>query len=200
MGARRILVVLALVSASQQAHFPGSKICKPLSTSENWPSAQTWQALNASLSGKLLDGIPPAIVCDTSRPHTFNRNACARVGESWIDSSFHSDDPVSVTYPNWQNDACLPTAILNSSTSCDVRPFPKYVVNATDANHVVESVQFALKTGVRLIIKGGAHDLLGRYTLYPIDMTCRTALAGTNLASFAGPRHLHHSPSGLGIY
>ncbi|KAL8983104.1 MAG: hypothetical protein Q9205_002567 [Flavoplaca limonia] len=45
---------------------------------------------------------------------------------------------------------------------CNLSPFPRYVVNASSASHVAEAVKFASRTGVRVIVKGGAHDLLGR--------------------------------------
>ena len=150
---------------SWQLAINSSKLCKPLSNSSDWPSTQAWQALNLSVSGNLLPGLPPAIVCDTSRPDTFDTAACVRVGENWLNSDFHSDDPVSVTYPNWQDDACLPSAVYNGSSRCDLQPFPSYVVNASTASHAVEAVKFAATTAVRLIVKGGAHDLLGRYAI-----------------------------------
>ena len=139
------------------------KLCKPLSSSTDWPSAQAWQSLNTSVSGNLLLWIPPALVCDTSRPDTVNATICALVGANWLNSSFHSDDPVSVTYPNWQDDACLPSALYNGSSRCELQPFPTYVINASTETHIVKAVQFAIATGVRLVVKGGAHDLLGRY-------------------------------------
>lgn len=53
-------------------------------------------------------------------------------------------------------------ALLNTTAECNLSPFPKYVVNASKAAHVAEAVKFASRTGVRVIVKGGAHDLLGR--------------------------------------
>lgn len=200
MGSGSVLVLFSLICASQQIALQSSKLCKPLSTSDSWPSAYTWQAFNTSISGTLLAAVPPAIVCDTARPHSYDRTACARVGEGWLRSSFHSDDPVSVAYPNWQDDACLPTAISNSSTSCDVRPFPEYVVNASDATHVAEAIRFASKTRVRLIVKGGAHDLLGRYVPHHVGLAYRAALVDCIVHCVADPRHLRRSPFGLGIF
>lgn len=166
--------LLVFLPLSWQLIINNPKLCKPLSDSSNWPSTQAWQALNLSVSGNLLHGHPPAIVCDTSRPDTFDTAACVRVGESWLNSSFHSDDPVSVTYPNWQDDACLPSAIYNGSSRCNLQPFPSYVLNASTADHVMEAVKFAATTGVRLIVKGGAHDLLGRYAIKSRELTITT--------------------------
>jgi len=73
------------------------------------------------------------------------------------------------------------------------------VVNASDATHVAEAIRFALKTRVRLIVKGGAHDLLGRYVPHYVGLTYRTALVDGIVYCVAGPRHLRRSPFGLGI-
>lgn len=157
-----MLQLLILLLATRYFTLGASRECKPLINSTLWPSTQAWRALNDSLSGKLLAPSPPAVVCEPSKPRLFDRAACAQVGNSWSNSSFHTDDPVSVTYPNWRNDACLPTALLNKTAECNLYPFSKYVVNASNAAHVAEAVKFASRTGVRVIVKGGAHDLLGR--------------------------------------
>ena len=165
-----VLLILIFFNLAQPAISSGPNACKPLVTSSEWPSLQSWLSLNSSVSGNLLAPFPPSVVCDSSRPHLFDQIACTHVGQSWYNSSFHSDDPVSVTYPNWQNDACLPTAVYNATDGCDLEPYPKYVVNATKAAHIVEAVHFAINTGIRLIVKGGAHDLLGRWVRITIEI------------------------------
>lgn len=156
------LFFLDFASLAIQSSIRRVQSCKPLLNSSAWPSIDAWQALNASSSGRLLGQHPPAIVCDTSRPQ-YDKSICDRVGQQWLDSNFHSNDPVSLVYPNWQENACLPSRFVNGSGNrCDLRPFPNYVLNVTDASQVVEAVRFAGETGIRLVVKGGAHDLLGR--------------------------------------
>lgn len=159
---RRLVTFLLVLRLVQAASSEQSKLCKPLYTSSEWPSLSAWQSLNASISGNLLAPLPPAITCDKSKSQTYSKAVCDFVGKEWLLSSFHSDDPVSVAYPNWQDDACLPTAISNTSLNCNVEVFPKYVANTTSAAQVAEAVRFSVKTGVRLVVKGAAHDLLGR--------------------------------------
>ena len=136
--------------------------CKSVPGRPDWPPVESWQALNTSLNGRLLAPLPPSVVCDPSKTNFFNNDTCSLVGASWFNSSFHADDPVSVDWPNWQNDACLPTAIYNESTECDTKPFPNYVVNASQPEHVAAAIRFAAQTNVRLSIKGTGHDFLGR--------------------------------------
>ena len=179
-----LLLFINFFKSAQPAILSRSNACKPLVTSPDWPSPESWRSLNDSVSGNLLAPFPPSIVCDSSKPQSFDLVACAQVGQSWYKSSFHRDDPVSVTYPNWQNDACLPTAVYNATIGCDLEPYPRYVVNATKASHIVETVNFAITTGVRLIVKGGAHDLLGRWVRKRMEIRRVVAVLAFGLTSY----------------
>lgn len=139
--------------------------CKSVPERPDWPAAEPWKALNKTLNGRLLAPVPPSIVCDPANKAYFNNDSCNLVGASWFDSSFHADDPVSVDWPNWQNDACLPTAIYNETLDCDKEIFPNYVVNASQPEHVAAAIRFAGQTNVRLSVKGTGHDFLGRYAI-----------------------------------
>ncbi|KAF7125710.1 hypothetical protein CNMCM5793_002003 [Aspergillus hiratsukae] len=138
--------------------------CKITPGSPSWPSQDDWLALNRSVGGNLLAVIPPALVCDQRYPASYNKTSCATVNNLWYQGSFHTNNPISVHWPNFQNDACLPSSLANGTTKCDLHPFPRYTVNATVAGHVAEAVKFAAKTGVRLSVKGTGHDFLGRST------------------------------------
>lgn len=156
-----LLFASLFVTLSTQLSVP-SDACKLQVGSPEWPSLQTWQNFNSTLSGALLHPSPPASVCFANSSSTIDGAECKQVTDSWFQSEFHSNDPVSVAYPNWQEDACLPPSLSEGSNSCDERPFPSYVVNASAVAHVVEAVKFASKANVRLIVKGSGHDLLGR--------------------------------------
>ena len=132
--------------------------CKALPNTPSWPSKAQWNALNSSLSGQLLAPLPPAAVCDPSLA-VFNNASCAYVASQWDFTDFHANDPVSVDWTNWENDACLP--VLGSH--CNLQQFPAYVVDATEAIHVKLAVNFARRQNVRLIVKGTGHDFLGRW-------------------------------------
>lgn len=133
-----------------------SSSCKAVPNSPTWPSNAQWDTLNTSISGHLLAPLPPAAVCDPSLS-VYNNATCSYVTSQYTSSDFHSQDPVSVDQPNWENDGCLP-----SSSHCNLQDFPTYVINASEAMHVQAAVNFAREQKVRLIVKGTGHDYLGR--------------------------------------
>ena len=133
-------------------------VCKATPLSPSWPSKSVWEAFNVSVSGQLLAPLPPAAVCDSSLS-VFDEASCERVALQWNISDFHATDPISVDQVNWENDACLPSL----GAHCNLQQFPRYVVNATEAIHVKQAIEFAREQNVRLIVKGTGHDYLGRY-------------------------------------
>ena len=134
--------------------------CKAVPGSTSWPRHSAWQALNRTLSGRLLAPSPPAAVCHPDQP-TFNQSSCAYVTSAWQNSTFHADNPISVEFENWNNDSCIP----DPSAPCSGEGYPVYVVNATTAEDVRAGIKFAGENNVRLIVKGSGHDYLGRYNI-----------------------------------
>ncbi|PVI01493.1 hypothetical protein DM02DRAFT_525011 [Periconia macrospinosa] len=137
--------------------------CKSVSGTLDWPSEAEWNLLNRTISGALLNPQPPAQSCYITPPTSFSEAKCNLTTESWSDSSFIADDPVSVAYPNWQDDACIPPSLAIGKGNCSISLFPKYVVNATTSLHVAATLKYAVEKEIRVVVKGGAHDLLGRY-------------------------------------
>jgi hypothetical protein len=156
------LSILFRVPFGQAAAVTTYAKCRSVPDSASWPSQDVWKSFNETLEGALLAPVPPAIVCDPSRGNYYNNATCSALAVDWFNSSFHAADPVSVDWPNWQKDACLPTVLTNTSTDCRTEPFPHYVVNATAREHVAAAVKFAAKYKVRLTVKGTGHDYLGR--------------------------------------
>jgi hypothetical protein len=158
-----VTVCLCLVSLSScfegsaQATFDSPVKCKVKPGTPGWPPLQEWNNLNVTLSGKLLKPLPPGAVCDYSLD-AFNLESCWVATLNYTQSSFHTNDPVSVQQPNWEHDACLPTLFY----PCNIRQYPVYVINATEAHHVQEGVKFAKRHNIRLNVKGTGHDYLGR--------------------------------------
>ena len=94
---------------------------------------------------------------------------CNTVTGSFNSSILHAQDPTSMQAPNWEDDACIPPQLLNNTGAppkCDANAFPRYVVEAADANDVATAVKFAAKTDVRLVVRATGHDYLGRYALH----------------------------------
>ena len=139
--------------------------CKPLPGDPDWPAPSTWAAFNSSISGRLLAPLPPAAVCYHSTGAPADPSVCSTVTGRWFESAYHANDPVSVAWPNWEDDACVPPKLYGNSSvprGCATTQYPRFVVNASSTPHVAAAVKFAGKTGVRLVVKGTGHDMSGR--------------------------------------
>lgn len=130
--------------------------CKATPNDKSWPSISQWTSLNHTLSGRLLNVIPPAAACHTSHPGS--NDTCAVLKASWSTFAFHQDNPVSTAWNNMNNDTCLP----DLSAPCSGLGYPVYVVNASSAVDVKLAVDFARKNNVRLNVKASGHDYLRR--------------------------------------
>lgn len=126
--------------------------CKPLPSSPQWPSIEQWQALNESISGKLHVPSPLGADCHNV---PFDDISCAAVGAQWMNSSWHAENPWSADY---NDNTCLP----DSTAPCSAAVYPAYVVEAHGVSDVQAAVNFARRTGVRLIVKGTGHDFSSR--------------------------------------
>lgn len=148
----QFIAALALASCvSGQSYNPN---CKPVSSSPDWPTASAWDRLNNTVSGRLVDPVPPGAVCHADQPQ-YNNASCTLLATQWHNTTFHAINPVSADY----NDVtCLP----DNEHPCSTSGYPRYVVQATNAHDIQQAVSFAAETGVRLIVKGTGHDFLGR--------------------------------------
>jgi hypothetical protein len=145
-------VVLASAGSS-----PATPSCKASPGSHSWPSPSQWAALNHSIEGRLLQPPPPGAVCHPDQVE-YNPQVCLSVTAAWSTIDFHTLDPVSSAWNNWNNDSCLPYP----GTPCSDEGYPVYVINATRKEHVKKGVDFARENNVRLIVKGTGHDYIGR--------------------------------------
>ncbi|KEZ41909.1 hypothetical protein SAPIO_CDS6605 [Scedosporium apiospermum] len=148
--------------------------CKCAPGDDCWPSPRAWKALNSTLNGRLIHARPPASVCYPSEPN-YDPAACEYVLAKWHLSTFHSEDPISISYPQWADNPCPP--IFPNGTSiggdpdagtkgCKLGKYPTYVVNATGAEDIATAVKWAAKRNIRLNIKNTGHNHLGRSTAY----------------------------------
>ncbi|KAI1608203.1 FAD binding domain-containing protein [Exophiala viscosa] len=140
--------------APQTIHPGPQPYCKPMPGSAEWPSQSAWQALNASISGRLIVPVPPGQVCQHNSSF-YNAAACEDVYQEWSNSSWHASDPFTSDY---NDEACLPSNLA----PCSAKAYPAYVINAAQVSHVQAGIRFAKETGVRLIVKGTGHDISGR--------------------------------------
>jgi FAD/FMN-containing dehydrogenase len=166
-----VAALAALATPSFQAACAACK-CTPLD--HCWPSEETFARLNQSVSGRLIRTVPPASVCYTEQPN-YDPKACETILTSWFDSAFHYHDPTSVDSPIWAGNPCPPifpngTSVTGNpdagAKGCDIGGYPVYAVNATEASHVQEAVNFARENNIRLNVKSTGHSFQGRSTAY----------------------------------
>lgn len=134
-----------------------------------WPTTVEWDALNNTVSGRLIRSIAPGSVCYPSEPN-YDETSCNATIANWANSAFHSADPISVTSP-WANNSCYPiypngTSIAGDPDAgergCSIGSLPPYVINATDVGHVQAGLKFARKWNLRLTVKNTGHNGAGR--------------------------------------
>jgi len=152
--------LLLLLLSSVNAWQPPPP-CKAAPGSSNWPSLPQWNALNRSISGRLLQPPPPGAVCHPDQP-TYNAAQCANlVQNEWFQIDYYSTIPTASAWPFWNNESCLPFP----GFPCSGEGYPIYAINATSKDDVKNGVDFARRNNVRLVVKASGHDYLGRYYL-----------------------------------
>ncbi|PYI03271.1 isoamyl alcohol oxidase [Aspergillus sclerotiicarbonarius CBS 121057] len=133
--------------------------CKCTPTDDCWPSASTWNTLNATVHGKLLHNQPIAEPCYPGAD--YNAQLCQSISAEWTNSTFIGAEPIGYCYP--LTDACPPiNATVSAYPSCDLGTAPVYAINATEADDVATGIKFAQENNVRLVIKNTGHDIVGR--------------------------------------
>jgi hypothetical protein len=155
-----LIYLLAIYSPTgAQVHQPQPR-CKATPESPDWPAESEWKALNETVDGRLLKPTAPAAACHPAH-ELYNAEKCKSIQDSWTSSQWHSDNPTSSLWQNWNNYSCLP----DSKNPCTTEGFPVYVVNVTKSEHVKAAVDFARTRNVRVNIKSTGHDFLGRYVI-----------------------------------
>lgn len=170
------LLMPFLFFALSPSVFAISQTCKCAPSDLCWPSEDEFNALNQTVAGKLIKGVPPGSVCYQESPWSnYNEADCEYVRANWLNSTFHALNPISIGFPQWAGNPCPP--IFPNGTSVDGDPiagkkgcslgaYPVYALNATTAEHVSEVVRFTANHDIRLNVKSTGHSLTGRSTAY----------------------------------
>ncbi|KAJ7170771.1 hypothetical protein C8R43DRAFT_1059439 [Mycena crocata] len=161
-----LLSVLAVLATSFAASSAVST-CKCLPNSPCFPKGPQLAAFSASLSHPLITGQrPPASVCYTN-DSDFDVSACAIIQANDGNAAFLATRINAVQYTNFQ-------AVINSTAieecSYDVQPgatcqqgrVPPYAVNATSVSDIQNTLLFASKYNLRLVVRNTGHELMGR--------------------------------------
>ncbi|KAI1328685.1 FAD-binding domain-containing protein [Xylariaceae sp. FL0255] len=153
----RAAIYLSSLSAFFTNSYASSESCKAFPGTASWPREHTWARFNESTGGKLIKPTPPGAVCHPGEP-TYNADECAAVRTAWYTYDFHQRDPISNMWQQYNNDTCL----VEPDTPCSPAGYPAYVVNATCAEDVKLSLEFAHEHNIRVIVKSTGHDYQGR--------------------------------------
>ncbi|RDH32388.1 FAD-binding domain-containing protein [Aspergillus welwitschiae] len=145
-----------LLLAGAQSAFAKCK-CSP--TDDCWPSADTWNALNSSVNGKLARNEPIARPC--YHGPGYSSELCQDISSNWTNNEYLATFPVGYSYPLVES--CPPVnAMLAGYPQCDLGNYPVYSVKATTAADVAAGIKFARDHNVRLVIKNTGHDISQR--------------------------------------
>nr|WKF61403.1 6-hydroxy-D-nicotine oxidase [Paraburkholderia busanensis] len=109
----------------------------------DWPSADTWQALNESVGGRLRPITSALAVCHSDPAG----DACANQFKQLKNPFYIGDTPSLTQTCGW----------LDAWTSAP----SEYVVAATHAQDVAKAIDFARRHRLRLVVRGGAHSYQG---------------------------------------
>ncbi|KAE8379181.1 hypothetical protein BDV26DRAFT_259921 [Aspergillus bertholletiae] len=149
-----LLGLIGLASAG------GKGPCKCTPGDSCWPSLDTWNALNASVSGKLIKNTPVAISC---YPGPYQNDAeCAHVYSQWSNESFQSLSPVGYIYPTHDNCPPVDLSAGEKPGNCTLGPAPVYTINATEPEELAAGLAFAKRNNIRLVVRNTGHDILGK--------------------------------------
>ncbi|KAL2062758.1 hypothetical protein VTL71DRAFT_5830 [Oculimacula yallundae] len=135
--------------------------CKIFPDDSNWPSDHQWELLNKTTNGALIKTIPLAAPC-FSGPF-YDADKCKYVTSQWGNSSLHMSDPTSMMSPLFQGRTCEPPNVSPASNkTCIIGGYPSYALNASRIADIQLGVNFARKTGIRLVVKNTGHDFSGK--------------------------------------
>ncbi|KAF7330613.1 FAD-binding domain-containing protein [Mycena sanguinolenta] len=146
-----------LLFASLEA--ASKKTCRNIPGSPGYPSAAEWDALNATLSGRLVTVVPSAKFCTT-----LPGGACT--DDQWGSALFRSTIPGAMDQVNWEQgyDLSPPSLCLRNGTTCGQGDVPIYAVEAETVADIQAAVRFSSTHNLRVAVKSSGHDLLGRST------------------------------------
>ncbi|KAJ6628267.1 FAD-binding domain-containing protein [Mycena sp. CBHHK59/15] len=146
-----------------------SPACRNTPGSAGYPSAAAWNALNATISGRLVSVVPSAKYC-ASLP------GAACTDAQWTSALFRTTIPGAMDQVNWEQgyDLRPPSLCLRNATTCGQGDVPIYSVEAETVADIQAAVRFASTHNLPLAVKSSGHDYLGRSTA-PDALLIRTS-------------------------
>ncbi|KAJ3575467.1 hypothetical protein NP233_g1082 [Leucocoprinus birnbaumii] len=147
------LLGLTLVAAQ----FADAQNCRNAPGSPGYPSDAQWQALNESVSNRLVHAVPSGSYC--------RRINCT--DDEWTSANWRNEIPGAMNLVNFEQDYDSNPPSLCGRTApeiCGQGDVPLYAILAETVEDIQAGVKFARQHNLRLSVKASGHDLLGRST------------------------------------
>ncbi|KAL2858219.1 hypothetical protein BJX68DRAFT_278227 [Aspergillus pseudodeflectus] len=138
-------------------------------------SKQDWDAFNASIHGRLHEGVPifaPCYSVYNGESQIPDSTTCTTLQESRHDQFFISSHFGGYTESNWAGcqatgDNCalsmsVPDLVTPVARSCAQGSVPELYVDARNVEDVQRAVNFARERNLRFVVKNSGHDYVGR--------------------------------------
>ncbi|KAH8929984.1 FAD-binding domain-containing protein [Atractiella rhizophila] len=126
---------------------------------ECWPSKPEWEALDASLSGRIIESLPPARFCHGD---IYDEEKCAEAKANWDVSEWKTVQaggyPGGADY-GYGDDLCTPHT--PKEAPCKLGKIPPLMAEVASAEDVIKSLAFASKHNLNVRVKSTGHSLYG---------------------------------------
>lgn len=168
-SASLLLVLLPLAVANNPGSGHGTRTpdgCRAIPGDSSWPGPSQWYQFNQTVGGNLIATVPIAAPCHNTlfgQPRgVYNQDECDALRNVWYFPTTHlvsSSSPMAYTFTN---NSCNP--FLGPDTPCTLGGHVVFTVDATSSKDFQETVKFAKKNNIRLVIRNSGHDYLGKST------------------------------------
>ncbi|KAK2055185.1 FAD binding domain-containing protein [Colletotrichum caudatum] len=153
-----LAVATALATLTSAAVAPKQQ-CLCLPGDACWPSTASWDALNTTVSGRLVATAPIGSPCHDP---TYDAAACEALQSSWSSPLTHIPSSSSVMQSYFANQSCDP--FTDRAVPCTLGNYVSYAVDVRSAADVSGALKFAKANNIRVVVRNTGHDFLGRST------------------------------------
>ncbi|KAH8924667.1 FAD-binding domain-containing protein [Atractiella rhizophila] len=127
-----------------------------------WPTADQWNALNTSLSGRVHAVHPIATVCHDAYGE-YDADACAALRTNWSIGQFVSQDDGGYVAHTWGDgygdDSCDVDTAINFP--CGQGRVPPMFADAASVSDLITALAFVRQHNLRVRVKSTGHSLTG---------------------------------------
>ncbi|OTB04409.1 hypothetical protein M426DRAFT_11556 [Hypoxylon sp. CI-4A] len=159
-----VLLGAIWIGASQTSLFTQKQPrCRCFPGDDCWPSSEEWSSFNETVRGKLIATVPLASPCHDSFPGVdYDADKCADIQANWARPSLHYKTTHSPMASFFANSSCDP--FTPRDAQCVVGAYVSYAVKASSASDYIDTIAFAKKHNIRLVIRNTGHDYMGKST------------------------------------